>query len=126
MAQSGLELDQPGRPAPDDAPLRDGTLRRDEPGQPLGNLGIYFSNWRRRSLADTLEDSHRTVGAKRPSPCTHRVQYAAEAEQIAAVIHGLAFSLLWRHCFSSRSLGPGEEPGVERPPPRHCRPCSWR
>src|SRR5262249_46294553 len=54
MAQSGLELDQPGRPAPDDAPLRDGggPLRRDEPGQPLGNLGIYFSNWRRRYLKD--------------------------------------------------------------------------
>src|SRR6516162_9391014 len=65
--------------------------------EPVWNLCIDFAYWGRRFLADSLEDRHRAAGTERRLAGAHRVQYAPQAEKVAAVVYRLAFGLFWGH-----------------------------
>ena len=73
----------------------------DDGDQPHRDFGVHFVDRSRGVVADAAQDCDRRVGSKRGTPGTHRVQHAAEAEQIAALIDWLAHRLLGRHVLRS-------------------------
>jgi hypothetical protein len=69
----------------------------DERFQPGGHVGLDLE-WRPGGfVAYPPEHPLRARGAERLTPGTQPVQQAAEAEQVGAVVHGVAAGLLGRH-----------------------------
>ena len=69
----------------------------DNRAQPVGDFRIHFADGPGYVIAYALEDGHRRVGAEGRMAGTHRIQDAAETEQVGAVIDGLAAGLLGGH-----------------------------
>src|ERR1051326_1678231 len=65
--------------------------------QPFWQLGIGFADGPRRSVANTLEDGHRTVRPEGTVAGAQGVEYAAEAEKIGAMIDWRTLRLFGRH-----------------------------
>ena len=58
----------------------------DDVAQPFRDLVIRHVNWRRLFVDDLLDDGHQVVAAEGGLSGTHRVEDAAQAEQVAAGI----------------------------------------
>ncbi len=82
-----------------------GVQKRDKQTQPLRYIRIEFANRNRLLHADAMQHSQRGIGAEGRPARTHRIENAAEAEQVGAVIDGLAACLLGSHVF--RRAGDG-------------------
>jgi hypothetical protein len=79
----------------------------DDRFQPVGDVRVERAHGRRRLLAHQPQHLRRAVGLKRRPAGTKRVQHAAQAEQVGAVVHLLAAGLLGRHV----QRGPGDVAG---------------
>jgi hypothetical protein len=75
----------------------------DERFQPGGHVGVELAGRPGRVLADALHHRHHAAGTKRRPPGAERVQDAAQAEQVGAVVHGAAVGLLRRHVIGGAS-----------------------
>lgn len=69
----------------------------DHATQPVGDLWIDLANWPRLVVRDASQDSVGTFGSKRNASGAGGVEDAAQAEQVAAVVDGVAASLFGRH-----------------------------
>ena len=69
----------------------------DQVAEPLRHLGDDLADRPGRVLGHPLQDRQRAAGAERRPAAGHRVQDAAEAEQVGAVVERPAVSLLRRH-----------------------------
>jgi hypothetical protein len=84
-------------------------------GEPFGNVRVHFAHRARCFLLDAAEH-RRHVGRAEGSPAgTGRVQDAAEAEEVGAVIDRVATRLLGGHVLGRAGREPGlRERGVVR------------
>ena len=73
----------------------------------FGKLGIDFSQSLRSVIANAAQHCHRRLAAKRRPAGTQRIERAAQAKQIGAVIDRAALGLLGRHVFRRAGRGAG-------------------
>ena len=69
----------------------------DECRQPVGDIGIHLAKRSGPFVAHPAQNGGRRAGAEWRMAGAHEVENAAQAEQVGAMIDGLAAGLLGRH-----------------------------